>query len=274
MAFLVGVGVSALLLPGSTPSLALPVYCSPPRRRVAASPRCADAGPPADTSFPLGGELDDDSILTSGAANQWDVEFVRPPPEYPEGLHEAAKADRTGPFWSSLGEPDVSTGVRPSYLCRDDWHVSSTYTAEERSAVTAAEQEYIESVIVETPMEDEEEVDPFEEKEYMTLEHGPPASGATASTYAMPASWQDYQALEADLESLASSEALGDADRAEAAVHAQALKDFYVTFKDILAGGWALLNNREVEAAIKFKLAHQAEGTEERMKWERPDERV
>ena len=36
--------------------------------------------------------------------------------EYPEDLHEAAKSDRRGPFWSSLGEPDVTTGPRPPYL--------------------------------------------------------------------------------------------------------------------------------------------------------------
>merc|ERR1719399_1854964 len=66
--------------------------------------------------------------------------------EYPEDLHEAAKSDRRGPFWSSLGEPDVTTGPRPSYMRRDDWHISSTYTPEERAQVLKEEQEEVERV--------------------------------------------------------------------------------------------------------------------------------
>ena len=64
-----------------------------------------------------------------------DSEHIRDPPEYPQNLHDPAKADRDGPFWSSLGEPDVTTGVRPAYLRRDDWHISSTYSAEKRAAI-------------------------------------------------------------------------------------------------------------------------------------------
>lgn len=184
-------------------------------------------------------------------------EYVRPPPEYPEGLHEAAKADRLGPFWSSLGEPDVSTGVRPNYLRRDDWHISSTYTAEKRTAVEAEEQEWIEAVRLSRPgdaiidVTDDEDYDPFEEKEYMKLEPGPPATGALASAVAMPGSWQEYQFLQNQLATLV---AAGGPVATEAAVHETNLADFYLTFKDILAQGWKLSNNVQVEAAVKFLL--------------------
>ena len=49
---------------------------------------------------------------------------------------------------------------------------------------------------------------------------------------------------------------LSEAVRSEAAGHEQILADFYETFKDILAQGWTLLNNRDVEAAVIFVEAH------------------
>lgn len=193
------------------------------------------------------------------AAAEEESEFVRPPPAYPEGLHDPAKADRTGPFWSSLGEPDVSTGVRPAYLRRDDWHISSTYTAEQRAAVTAEEEEWTESVRVETPEDgavidttaEDEAYDPFVELEHMKLE-AELANGAEPSELKMPNSWQDYQLLQEKCAALTVVEALSAADRAEAAKHEQNLANFYGTFKDILAGGWAMLNNVEVEDAVRF----------------------
>lgn len=289
MALALAVSVAALLLPGSTPTACTQPICASDHRRVAASPRCAQKDTsPTDTSSPLGGEFYDESVIqatTSADGTELtpeervlaDIEFVRPPPAYPEGLHDAAKADRSGPFWSSLGEPDVSTGVRPAYLRRDDWHISSTYTAEQRAAVAADEKTWIESVAIETPVdnmdeEEDEDYDPFAEKEYMKLEPGPPASGGTASEQTMPASWQDYQALQSDLAILAHDDsALNAAERAQAATHVEQVDDFYITFKDILSetfGGWTLLNNREVEAAVKFALVHRVAGSEDRVKWE------
>ena len=53
--------------------------------------------------------------------------------------------------------------------------------------------------------------------------------------------------------------AVSEAVRAEAANHEQVLDDFYETFKDILAQGWTLLNNRDVEAAIIFCEKHIVE---------------
>jgi len=195
----------------------------------------------------------------ANAAQSAESEFVRPPPAYPDGLHEPAKADRTGPFWSSLGEPDVSTGIRPSYLRRDDWHISSTYTAEERAAVVADEQAWAESVRVLTPDddapvdddEDDEGFDPFVAREYMELE-AEKASGALPSKFPMPNSWQEYQLLQEKLAALTVYDGFSEAQRKEATVHEQNLADFYPQFKDILAQGWKMLNNVEVEAAVKF----------------------
>ena len=134
-----------------TTSLLLPPTTTPllprTRLRIYSGPRCQFS-----IDEPMGGPLFDEATSASAAGGEGgeeggvsativdttaEVEYVRPPPEYPEDLHDAAKADRTGPFWSSLGEPDISTGVRPSYLRRDDWHISSTYTAEERAAAEA-----------------------------------------------------------------------------------------------------------------------------------------
>ena len=191
-------------------------------------------------------------------------EYVRPPPDYPDGLHDPAKADREGPFWSSLGEPDVSTGVRPAYLRRDDWHISSTYTPGERQAVEDAEAEWISLASVVTPDDDaidtdatahevedeDEDFDPFAEKEHMRLEPGL-ASGAKPSDMAMPGSWQEYQFLQQQLEVIIAD---GGPAAAQASVHAKNMDDFYLTFKDILAQGWQMLNNVEIEAAVRFLL--------------------
>ena len=192
-------------------------------------------------------------------------EYVRPPPVYPDGLHDPAKADRSGPFWSSLGEPDVSTGVRPSYLRRDDWHFSSTFSSEERQAVEEKESAYgtevIETIADEVDIEfsedDEEEeeskeYDPFRELENMKLEPGAAADGASPSSLPMPNSWQEYQALQTRIAAIIAAGGLSAADEAAAAKHEQNLVDFYGTFKDILAGGWKLENNVEVHESVEF----------------------
>ena len=256
----------ALLLrpPGAgAPAAALRAPALRRAPRLGAPPRCADDDD--DEKYPpLGGPLFDEEVEGGEggalAEEELEQEFVRPPPAYPEGLHDPAKADRSGPFWSSLGEPDESTGVRPDYLRRDDWHISSTYTAEERTAVDDAERAYIDSVTIEMPEdleEEEEEEDPFAEKEYMKLEPGPPQSGAQKSALPMPQSWQEDQALQGQMVELGRSEsALGDAQRAAAEQHVEKLADFYPTFKDILAGGWELLNNKEIEDAVAFVSKH------------------
>ena len=77
-------------------------------------------------------------------------------------------------------------------------------------------------------------------------------NGAEPSELKMPNSWQDYQLLQEKCAALTVVEALSAADRAEAAKHEQNLANFYGTFKDILAGGWAMLNNVEVEDAVRF----------------------
>mmetsp|Transcript_20646 Transcript_20646/g.52568 ORF Transcript_20646/g.52568 Transcript_20646/m.52568 type:complete len:263 (+) Transcript_20646:40-828(+) len=180
----------------------------------------------------------------------------RDPPPYPEGLHDAAKADRHGPFWSTLGEPDSSTGTRPGYLRRDDWHISSTYTAGERESYAAEEEEFIaaaNALTIEMPEADEEDEDPFREREYIKFEPKL-ASGATKSEIKMPQTWQEYQFLQEQIASFAAEESLSEADRKEALRHEETLADFYVEFKVIIAEGWELMNNQSVEAAARYLL--------------------
>lgn len=257
------------LLPSSALLPPLPRPLPLVRRRLCAAPRCAASDDDKDPP-PLGGELDafdrdPDSSPMAG------LEFVRPPPEYPEGLHEAAKSDRTGPFWTSLGEPDVNTGVRPPYLRRDDWHISSTYTAEERAAVEEAEAAHIaasaETVTIDVagaaiddPNATYEDI--FKPGEYMQL--GPDIeTTAEASNYTMPNTWQTYQQLQADVAELAQKDDLSAEVRSVAATHAENLAGFYGTFKDILAQGWTLLNDPGVEGAVKFVEDHRPPQQEE-----------
>ena len=244
-------------------SLLLPAVASargcgaPPRarRRHAAPPRCAESAPDDEhLADPMGGPLDD---TFEGVG---DIEYVRPPPEYPEGLHEAAKADRTGPYWSSLGEPDSTTGVRPPYLRRDDWHISSTYTAEERARIAAEEQAVIDSVVIEMPDDDEDDEKTYEElfgnKEYMELEDVTHTGETATASVELPNTWQAYQALQGQIGALATAEGLPASVRDEAAALEPKLADFYETFREILKEGWKLENAPDVEVAVKFALKH------------------
>jgi hypothetical protein len=186
--------------------------------------------------------------------------------EYPEDLHEAAKSDRRGPFWSSLGEPDVTTGPRPPYQRRDDWHISSTYTPEERAQVLKEEREEVERVAEQREAAEIEAAaklaeaeegsyeDFFAPKEFMKLEEGEIEWKELAPPqYPLPTTWQEYQAVQEKVRAIGESEDL----REEAAKHGENLVEFYQTFKDILANGWAVKNNSDVEAAMEFMMAHK-----------------
>jgi hypothetical protein len=184
-------------------------------------------------------------------------DFARDPPPYPEGLHDAAKADRDGPFWSSLGEPDDSTGIRPAYLRRDDWHFSSTFSTDKRAEVDMAEHEFINTegaILVDTEAE-EDAFDPFAELEYMKLEKDVP-DGLQPSKLKMPSSWQEYQFLQGQVTALVNAESLSSAERSAAGNHEHALMDYYSEFKAILNEGWRLENNPVVVAAVEFVMKH------------------
>ena len=243
---------SALHLPGRGPS------CARPIAMLAAKD---------DDKSP--GTLLDEALAVDLTPNQETSEFVRDPPPYPDGLHEPAKADRDGPFWSSLGEPDASTGVRPPYLRRDDWHVSSTYSSDKRSAVKEEEDNFIESVRIELP-EDEDEVedDPEswlkenygQDREYMQREAPLKGDPIAPSELAMPNTWQDYQDLQERIGQLASSETVPEVEREMARRHEANLADFYLQFKDIISesmGGWKLENSPYIENAMKYAREHE-----------------
>jgi hypothetical protein len=226
-------------------------------------------------------QLDDSSTIVDGVdgmdLSSFDVEGENEEPEsepryepapYPDGLHDAAKADREGPFWTTLGEPDVTTGVRPQYLRRDDWHISSTYTAEEREAFEREEQEFrMANGNVEVPAEGEvidieplEDYDPMSELQYMDLDDEV-ASGAQPSKLPMPQSWQEYQSLQEQLRQYADPDSSASPqEREEAAGHAESLDAFYDTFKVVLAEGWTLNNNVAVEESASFLIRMKKAG--------------
>lgn len=231
----------------ATASLAGGAYLAPACPHTVLGRRRAGADVVAQMDLNVVNLSDDDD--DDGASG-----FVREPPPYPEGLHDAAKADREGPFWSTLGEPDVSTGVRPPYLRRDDWHISSRQTDEERVAIEEEMDEYINSVVIELPeamVQKDDVLDPFAPSQYMRTEDEV-AMGATKSKLPMPQTWQEYQFMQDQLSLYSTDSALSEANRAAALKHEEALIEFYDTFKSILAEGWTLLNDNVVEDAVKF----------------------
>ena len=72
----------------------------------------------------------------------------------------------------------------------------------------------------------------------------------------LPAKWEPGAQIAVGEAKKVVNKKLRKAVRSEAAGHEQILADFYETFKDILAQGWTLLNNRDVEAAVIFVEAH------------------
>jgi len=243
----------ALLLPALLwTTHALVIVVPPPRhiRRRGTEPRAQlapDLNPEPPASETDLTEIDRDDYEFE------DSERVLVP--YPDDLHEAGKADRKGPFWSTLGEPDENTGSRPNYLRRDDWHVSSTYTTAERAAAVDKEEEWLTSASIEVPAEIvDEELDPFRERDSMKCEDTI-STGAEPSKLTMPQTWQQYQFMQEQLAGFATDERLSANEREESAQHEHALAEFYGEFKVIVAEGWELLNNLQVEAAASFLIA-------------------
>ena len=163
----------------------------------------------------------------------------------PAGIPKQALADRNGPFWTTLGEPDEQTGARPNFLRRDDWHFSSVFSEEEREAQvladsedgsTAADGAEEGDVEITFPEPDEATYMAFESEDIDPIRERP------EPLVPMPSSWQEYQHLVSQVQAIQSDGKMVVAMRDEAASHLEKLESFYETFKKILAEGYALLH--------------------------------
>lgn len=163
--------------------------------------------------------------------------------EPPKGVPEAALADRRGPFWTSLGEPDENTGPRPNFLRRNDWHISSVRTDEE----TEEEEEKIALLDSEDDItqyasgedDDPDARDPLKRSKYMQVEPEvvPEDRERRTSKYPMPKTWQEYQHLQSELGQLSSQSSLSSKERKEADDLLRRMEEGYLQFKRILAEG-------------------------------------
>ena len=178
------------------------------------------------------------------------------------GVPQPALADRDGPFWTTLGEPNARTGARPDFLRRDDWHISSTYTDEQRNdAEAAAVADALASSDAREKALAEEEESPaakgadMELVDYMIFEEDDldPERERRTSKAKMPSNWQEFQFLQDSMRAHAEG-AEAEADRAEAASIASELDAFYESFKVVLAEGWTLDFDPSVDRAATFLL--------------------
>ena len=138
--------------------------------------------------------------------------------------------------------PDESTGPRPNFLLPTDWHVSASYSEEEKADMEEERKEALQAMLatIELPPETG---DPEEEKEetvnYMVLEEGEwdkaELRARVKAKVPMPTSWQEYQRLQGQLDELLVAEPKPTKAMAAEGERLQgALEEFYPTFKDIL----------------------------------------
>lgn len=173
------------------------------------------------------GKLYDDGTVNRTAPFWW-----RPPPR---GIPDQMLADRRGPYFATLGEPDEQTGERPDFLRRDDWHPSSRYTTEERTALAFADAQ----AAAEGATDEWDNVDaivPLEEEEFHE-NFDPIDCVEKIACCSMPTSWQEYQGLVQQVKEVQADPAATATQHEEAARLLLGLDRFYPTFKNILAEG-------------------------------------
>lgn len=144
-----------------------------------------------------------------------------------------------GPFASSLGIRDGrwdDPAAEPAFLECEDWHVSSTYTADDLAA--AAEEEARLSLPAEVEVE-EELLFAADDYEFVKYDKGEITPEPFQPSHRMPTSWQEYQALQKRVLAIAGETTGGctPAERSKAATMAADLELFYPSFKAILAEG-------------------------------------
>jgi hypothetical protein len=172
---------------------------------------------------------------------------------YPEGTPEVSKGDRRGQMWSTWGEPDLTTGVRPDFQRLDDWHISSSYGPEEKAIVDAEEDEWdreLDEKDAESPWWGEEEEE--EDVRAEILKKFENTGDVKISKFKMPQSELEFNRLRDRVEACVEDETLRPEQRNEAARIAQELFEFFPQFCDIIDEEWTLENNEGVNGAIQF----------------------
>ena len=221
----------ALLLPASALEVGRPAL---PRSRICRASIRAQEDAPAPEDDPFHDDADWEASIdaTSGAS----LESRKKSGGVPAFVaHE-------GPFSTSWGVPDESTGPRPNFLLPTDWHVSASYSEEEKADMEEERKEALQAMLatIELPPETG---DPEEEKEetvnYMVLEEGEwdkaELRARVKAKVPMPTSWQEYQRLQGQLDELLVAEPKPTKAMAAEGERLQgALEEFYPTFKDIL----------------------------------------
>ena len=225
------VATAALLLPAAALEVGRPAL---PRSRIGRASIRAQEDAPAPEDDPFHDDADWEASIdaTSGAS----LESRKKSGGVPAFVaHE-------GPFSTSWGVPDESTGPRPNFLLPTDWHVSASYSEEEKADMEEERKEALQAMLatIELPPETG---DPEEEKEetvnYMVLEEGEwdkaELRARVKAKVPMPTSWQEYQRLQGQLDELLVAEPKPTKAMAAEGERLQgALEEFYPTFKDIL----------------------------------------
>ena len=221
----------AALLPAAALEVGRPAL---PRSRICRASIRAQEDAPAPEDDPFHDDADWEASIdaTSGAS----LESRKKSGGVPAFVaHE-------GPFSTSWGVPDESTGPRPNFLLPTDWHVSASYSEEEKADMEEERKEALQAMLatIELPPETG---DPEEEKEetvnYMVLEEGEwdkaELRARVKAKVPMPTSWQEYQRLQGQLDELLVAEPKPTKAMAAEGERLQgALEEFYPTFKDIL----------------------------------------
>jgi hypothetical protein len=165
-----------------------------------------------------------------------------------------------GPFATSLGIREGrwdDPAAEPAFLEREDWHVSSTYTADD--LVAAAEEEARLSVPAEE-VEDAELLFAQDEYEFVKYDRGEISPEPFHPVNRMPTSWQEYQALQKGLRAIAGETTGGctPSERSKAATMAAQLEVFYPSFKAILAEGCGACSRLAARHAAAARLLAEA----------------
>lgn len=170
------------------------------------------------------------SQLLSDESEGRDPPWRTPPPK---GIPEDSLADRRGPFWTSLGEPDEITGERPGFLLRNDWHISSIMTKEE---LLEEEQKLLQAEREDQGQEEEDDDAAGRFAKYMEFEESVvPARKHKVSPYPMPGNWQEYQALQSQVSIVLEHAEATAKERKEAESYLKDMAEGYDRFKAILA---------------------------------------
>jgi len=200
------------------------------------------------------------------------IDGVAPPDPEPLPGNPRRFSEGTGPFSTSHGVPMTEEEEGLNYMTAKDWHVSASYTKEQRAQAIEADEQVVAAAAGLAAVEKEEETKEeaiaasqafFAPKPYMETDEGdlppdrPEPWDAAPPKVPMPTSWQEYQFLQAQVATYAAEQTdlaqpVPAKDRAEAEDLTRKLGEVYPVFKTILAEGWEFDYDPDVEAAGLF----------------------